>query len=558
MLRMQIVLVLVVFLGLAVAGAVGVLEHHADVSVHAQAQIAAIELRLGDLENAPVIASDRGGSNAYAAVAAKLNADNSSIGADLSNLLSSSSPPAALLRVPAAMQATRGAVEQVFKIGAGSGTGSGLNRKLPAILATIKVLQVKATGASSLLAQAARTYDQRASTAKSEAIFGSIATILMLLCVFVLFYRRAWVARAEVDRLLAASRDEASTDPLTGIGNRRAFKRDLDQLLPTIDDQHELLVAMLDLDGFKTYNDTFGHAAGDAMLARLAGRLKESVSGSGTAYRMGGDEFCVLLPADVAGGELLLRSAVAALTDAGEGWQLECSWGLAWMPSEATGASEALRLADDRMYMQKTSRASTGVQTTAALVQVLIERDVDLSADINRVGEHASVIAHALGVSDYEATRIGLAAQLRDIGKTAIPESILAKPGPLNDEEWAFMRRHTLIGERIIAAAPALAHTANLVRSSHERLDATGYPDGLAGTDIPVGSRIIAVCDAYDAMVAPRPYRAQLSPSDATTELRRCAGTQFDPDVVTAFCAIDLDDDPIAAEIAQYRPPSGQ
>jgi diguanylate cyclase (GGDEF)-like protein len=557
MFRMQAVLVLVVCLGLAAASAVAVLEHHANVSVHAQAQISAIELRLGDLENAPIIASDRGGSDAYAAVAAKLSADNSSIASDLSNLLSSNSPPAALLRVPAAIQTTRGAVEQVFTIGAGSGTGAALNRKLPAILATVKVLQVKAAAASSLLAQAARTYDQRASKAKSEAIFGSIATILVLLCVFVFFYRRAWVARAEVDRLLATSRDEASTDPLTGIGNRRAFKRDLDQLLPTIDDSHELLVAMLDLDGFKIYNDTFGHAAGDAMLARLAGRLNVAVAGSGTAYRMGGDEFCVLAPVDVPNGELLLRAAVTALTDAGEGWQLGCSWGLAWMPSEATGASEALHLADDRMYAQKTSRSSTGVQTTAALVQVLIERGVDLSTHINRVGEHASAIARTLEVSDYEATRIGLAAQLHDIGKTAIPESILAKPGPLNDEEWAFMRRHTLIGERIIGAAPSLAYTANLVRSSHERFDGHGYPDGLAGTEIPLGSRIIAVCDAYDAMTAPRPYRAQFSPGDATIELRRCAGTQFDPDVVDAFCAINPDEDPLAAEIAQFRPLPG-
>ena len=153
-----------------------------------------------------------------------------------------------------------------------------------------------------------------------------------------------------------------------------------------------------------------------------------------------------------------------------------------------------------------------------------------------------------------EAIRIRLAAQLHDIGKTAIPDSILDKPAALNDDEWAFIRRHTLIGERIIAAAPALSHTANLVRSSHERVDGAGYPDGLRGTDIPLGSRIIAVCDAYDAMVAPRSYRSQLGHAAATEELRRCAGSQFDLDVVTAFCAIERDDDPLAAEIAHYRP----
>jgi two-component system cell cycle response regulator len=418
------------------------------------------------------------------------------------------------------------------------------------------VLQIKATDASALLARAGQTYDRRASRAKDEAVLGSTATILMLLCVFVMFYRRARMARAEIVRLLATSRDEASTDPLTGIGNRRAFKRDLEQILPDVDHSNELLVAMFDLDGFKAYNDTFGHAAGDALLTRLAERLKAAVTGSGTAYRMGGDEFCVLAATDTADGERLLRSAVTALTDVGEGWHIGCSWGVTWMPSEATGWGQALHLADERMYAQKTSRASAGTQTTAALVQVLIERDDELSTHISRVAELASVTAQALGVSDDEVTRIGLAAQLHDIGKTAIPESILAKPGPLNEVEWAFMRRHTLIGERIVAAAPSLAHTGNLVRSSHERFDGTGYPDRLAATDIPLGARVIAVCDAYDAMIAPRPYRTQSSPTDAISELRRCAGAQFDPDVVDAFCAINPDDDPLAAKIAHHGPPS--
>jgi HD-GYP domain-containing protein (c-di-GMP phosphodiesterase class II) len=253
---------------------------------------------------------------------------------------------------------------------------------------------------------------------------------------------------------------------------------------------------------------------------------------------MGGDEFCVIADVDSAAGERLVRSGVAALSDSGEGWSVGCSWGLAWIPSEATGASEALRLADERMYAQKTSRATAGHQTTAALVQVLIEQDVDLSSHISRVAELATATARRLNIAELEVTRIGLAAQLHDIGKTAIPQSILDKPDDLDDDEWGFMRCHTLIGERIIAAAPSLAHTANLVRSSHERVDGTGYPDHLAGSDIPLGSRIIAVCDAFDAMVAARPYRGPVDPLDAIAELRRSAGTQFDPDVVEAFSAI--------------------
>src|SRR6202011_3473920 len=121
------------------------------------------------------------------------------------------------------------------------------------------------------------------------------------------------------------------------------------------------------------------------------------------------------------------------------------------------------------------------------------------------------------------------------IGKVGIPDTILNKPGPLDAEEWAFMRNHTLVGERIIAAAPALAQPAELARWSHERYDGDGYPDGLAGEAIPLGASIIAVCDAFDAMTSTRPYGAAISVADATSELRRCSGSQFHPGVVSAF-----------------------
>ena len=129
------------------------------------------------------------------------------------------------------------------------------------------------------------------------------------------------------------------------------------------------------------------------------------------------------------------------------------------------------------------------------------------------------------------------AAELHDVGKSAVPDAILAKPGPLDEREWEFVRQHTLVGERILRAAPALASVARLVRSSHERFDGSGYPDGLAGETIPLGARIVAACDAWDAMMTNRPYRKALSQSEALTELRRCSGTQFDPLVVRALCA---------------------
>jgi HD-GYP domain-containing protein (c-di-GMP phosphodiesterase class II) len=146
-----------------------------------------------------------------------------------------------------------------------------------------------------------------------------------------------------------------------------------------------------------------------------------------------------------------------------------------------------------------------------------------------------------LGLDEQEAAAVRHAASLHDIGKVAIPDSILSKPGALDEDEWVFMRSHTLIGERILGGAPSLTPLSRLVRSSHERMDGSGYPDGLAGEDIPLGARIIAVCDAYDAMLADRPYSPARTPVEALAELRRCAGSQFDLAVVDAFAAVVAD-----------------
>jgi HD-GYP domain-containing protein (c-di-GMP phosphodiesterase class II) len=149
----------------------------------------------------------------------------------------------------------------------------------------------------------------------------------------------------------------------------------------------------------------------------------------------------------------------------------------------------------------------------------------------------AAATAESLGLSAEEVENVRHASELHDVGKVAIPDAILGKPGPLTEEEWAFVRRHTIIGERIILAAPALTRVATLVRASHERWDGGGYPDRLVGEAIPVGARIVAVADAYAAMIAGRPYRSARTPADALAELRTCAGTQFDPAVVDAWCA---------------------
>jgi HD-GYP domain-containing protein (c-di-GMP phosphodiesterase class II) len=147
-----------------------------------------------------------------------------------------------------------------------------------------------------------------------------------------------------------------------------------------------------------------------------------------------------------------------------------------------------------------------------------------------------------MGLVADELDLLRQAGELHDIGKVAIPDSILSKPGPLDEEEWVFVRQHPVVGERIISAAPALAQVAKLVRASHERFDGTGYPDGRIGEEIPLGARIIAVCDAYDAMIGPRPYRLGMSDEVALAELRRCAGEQFDPAIVEVFCDVHAED----------------
>ena len=336
---------------------------------------------------------------------------------------------------------------------------------------------------------------------------------------------------------------QALHDPLTGLGNRRSLLADLRVRLHAATPERPLLLQLFDLDGFKTYNDTFGHPAGDALLTRMAHRLQTDLAERASAYRMGGDEFCILSLPDCVDHESIAGIASAALTEHGEGFEVTASYGSVTLPAEAATATEALREADRRMYARKSlgSRSSAGRQSADVLLRILSERSHDLGVHLDEVTGLAEAVAERLGLPDEELAPLLQAASLHDVGKAAIPDGILDKQGPLDDEEWEFMRRHTLIGERILSAAPALLPASKLVRSSHERFDGNGYPDALAGAAIPLGSRIIAVCDAYDAMVSDRPYRGSLGSAQALAELRRCAGAQFDPEVVDVFGQVVLE-----------------
>jgi diguanylate cyclase (GGDEF)-like protein len=338
-------------------------------------------------------------------------------------------------------------------------------------------------------------------------------------------------------RLLVAT---SMTDPLTGISNRRQLKLDLERGLKQASPASPLLLMLFDLNGFKAYNDTFGHPAGDALLVRLAAALDTAMTDlGGSAYRLGGDEFCILASVEDGQSGSLVAAASQALTEHGGGFYITASYGAILLPDESQDVTEAMQLVDQRMYAQKTSgRRSPDRQSRDVLLRALQERNPDLAERHAAAARLAEAVGERMSLAAQERAELRQAADLHDVGKLAIPEEILHKPGPLEPQEWAFVRRHPLIGERIIGAAPALGAAAKLVRSTHERLDGSGYPDGLAGDQIPLGARIIAVCDAFTAMTAPRPYAAQLTVPQAIAELRQCAGTQFDTTVVDVLSEV--------------------
>jgi len=402
---------------------------------------------------------------------------------------------------------------------------------------TIAITAVSACGALGLLVYAA--FDHVTAPAVGLAAAALLVTWL----------RGALTYLQNVTTLRHSAAD-VFTDGLSGLGNRRRLMEDLDAAIRHAHHERPSTLAFFDLNGFKRYNDTFGHAAGDSLLARLGAGLDRAVAGHGWAYRLGGDEFCVLLHGSFSRQDALIAAAAAALTEKGAAFTVGTSVGVSLMPDEATSARAALQLADQRMYAEKartTRPAHSG--TRDALMQLLNERTPDLHEHVDGVGQLVLTLGREFGLDAEQLDELLRAAELHDIGKLAVPDDILHKPGPLNSAEWQFMRQHTLVGERILTVDPALRPIARLVRASHERWDGRGYPDGLAGPQIPLGARIITACDAFEAMTSDRCYQGARGASDAIAELRRNAGSQFDPAVIDALCRL------LSAELSPGIPP---
>jgi diguanylate cyclase (GGDEF)-like protein len=527
--------VLVLLLTAAAIVGVILLEGSSDANRRAQVRVGSLSRSLTDLKGAPLRADPTvGDGSTPATVRAEIRSDQGALAGGLTGTSRVRASAASLATANTALTGIKTTVAEIYRLASRPGGVNGSNR----IRALERSLTARTARLFMVLEGIASTAAKRAQRTRLEAAILIAAAMAALFGVLLVFYVRSVRRAGENEQLLEASRVEASTDALTGLGNRRALTEELADALSAVETGPELLLAMFDLNGFKQYNDTFGHGAGDALLARLGKRLAVAVEPSGSAYRMGGDEFCVLARRTPDAGEGVLAAAASALADGGDGWSIDCSYGATWIPSEADTPSDALRNADRRMYANKTSRSSASRQLTDVLLQVLSEQDAWLDAHAGHVAELAGRVAQALGQPEHEVYRVRLAAQLHDIGETAIPGTVRNKPGPFDAHDWEFMHRHTLIGERIVLAAPALAQSAPLIRSSHERIDGDGYPDGLAGEQIPIGARIIAVCDAFDSMTSDRPHRAATTSEAALAELHRCAGTQFDVEVVRVVSAI--------------------
>jgi diguanylate cyclase (GGDEF)-like protein len=351
----------------------------------------------------------------------------------------------------------------------------------------------------------------------------------------------------------------ALTDPLTGLGNHRSFHERLQRELVAAEEEGtSLALCLVDFDNLKAINDRFGHPVGDLVLGQVASRLRQG----GESFRLGGDEFAVLLPRqDERQATAVARSIierVAALDVEGVG-PVTVSAGVATYPMHGSGRDELIRLADSALYWAKkdgknrvrayaaesilrasleqlaeTPDRAAHYRAAESLARAVDERDAYTGSHSHRVGDYSARIARRLGADESGIELTRLAGSLHDLGKLAIPEEVLRKPGTLSAAERLMLERHPQVGFRMLESLGA-EPVAEWVLHHHERWDGAGYPNRLAGDQIPLGARIIFVADAFDAMTSERPYGGTLTQEDALAELDRCAGTQFDPAVVKAL-----------------------
>lgn len=325
-------------------------------------------------------------------------------------------------------------------------------------------------------------------------------------------------------------------DQLTGIYNRRFFEEELKRL----DNKTNLpfTIVMADVNGLKLINDSFGHAIGDELLKRVTKVMINGCDDNKIISRIGGDEFVILLPKTDAIEASKIIEDISALASAEQvaSINLSISFGFETKYHDEEDIFEVLKKAEDFMYKKKLFESpSMRGKTIGAIINTLHEKNKREEQHSHRVSLYCEYLGHAMNLPDGEIQELKTVGLLHDIGKIAIDDNILNKPGKLTDEEWDNIKRHPEIGYRILSSVNDMAEMAEYVLSHHERWDGNGYPMGLKGKEIPLKSRIIAVADAYDAMTSERSYRNALPKEIVVGELVKNAGIQFDPDLVKIF-----------------------
>ncbi len=375
-----------------------------------------------------------------------------------------------------------------------------------------------------------------------------------------------WTMRVRAESLIARLDDAARTDPLTGLRNRRGFRDQLDlELERARRGESNLSVLVGDVDHFKDVNDRLGHQAGDVALQRVARILASTKRRMDVAFRVGGEEFAVLMPGTGQDGALKAaeRLRCALLEEfAEDAVPLSISFGVATFRDHGETSASLLHAADDALYEAKESGRNRSVVFSHELEAVArrgarkgdVEGDrflavmLDLAGTVDlrfsgsarhseTVGRYAEMTARELGLPEQRIGRVRLAGLLHDIGKVGVSDAILNKPGSLTAEEFDVLRAHPAVGAQFLEH-PSLADVRRWVATHHERPDGRGYPDGLSGPGIEIEARILAVADAYEAMTSDRAYRASIGHAAARAEVERCAGSQFDPEVVHALLAV--------------------
>jgi diguanylate cyclase (GGDEF)-like protein len=391
--------------------------------------------------------------------------------------------------------------------------------------------------------------------------------------------RRLAAAVTTLGSSMAEAQSEATTDRLTGIPNRPAIIGALfTEVERSVRYRRPLSVAFADIDHFKTINDTYGHEAGDAVLQGVAACLRRNLRSSDRVGRYGGEEFMVLLPEtgveDAAGLADKLRLVVAGeryvLPDGSE-VSVTISLGVTGGAGDRLSVDALVREADAAMYSAKAlgrdqvyafeepSDDSTIVRSPIspagrsqamelgrrahgaaadALAQIISPLPHYRGQPSALIATIVTTLARQLSLPEHEIDKIRVAALLHDVGKVGIPQDILEKPSSLTPAEWRSVVQHPRIGQVILEQATMLRDAVPIILHHHERFGGAGYPYGLRGHEIPLGARIVAIADAYDAMIQDRPYKRKISHEAAIEELRRHAGTQFDPELVEIFCDI--------------------